>query len=108
MGIMKDLMEKSDDLRKQIWSQAVMAADKDPRSITTGLFLQSLNETIDIHSKTAPNISSTGSRFRFPAHFLVDRVLKTTLYQRRPYENLLPLRRCFTNGEPGRTERRGC
>ena len=51
MGIMKDLMKQSDELLKQIWSQAVMAADKDPRSITTGLFLQSLNETIDIHSK---------------------------------------------------------
>ena len=51
MGIMKDLMKQSDELLKQIWSQAVMAADKDPKSITTGLFLQSLNETIDIHSK---------------------------------------------------------
>jgi hypothetical protein len=51
MSVMKDLIEKSDELLKQIWSQAVMAADKDPRSITTGLFLQSLNETIDIHSK---------------------------------------------------------
>lgn len=51
MGMMKKLMEQSDELLKQVWSQAVVAADKDPRSITTGLFLQSLNETIDIHSK---------------------------------------------------------
>lgn len=51
VGIIKDLMKQSDELLKQIWSQALMVADKDPKSITTGLFLQSLNETIDIHSK---------------------------------------------------------
>lgn len=51
MGVMNDLMKQSDELLKQIWSQAVIVAEQDPTSITTGLFLQSLNETIDIHSK---------------------------------------------------------
>jgi len=71
MGIMKDLMKQSDEFLQQIWSQAVMAADKDPKSITG----------LNVVLTTAPKISSTGSRFRFPAHFMVDRVLKTNLYQ---------------------------
>ncbi len=51
MSIMKDLVKQSDELLQQIWSQAVVAAEMDTKSITIGLFLQSLNETIDIHSK---------------------------------------------------------
>ena len=33
------------------WSQATAAATTDPHSIITGLFIQSLNEVIDLHSK---------------------------------------------------------
>ena len=47
----EELMNKSDELHKEIWGLAVVAAEKDPHSILTGLFLQSLNETIDLHSK---------------------------------------------------------
>lgn len=51
IGAIENLMNKSDELHKQIWTHAVAAAEKDPHSILTGLFLNSLNETIDLHSK---------------------------------------------------------
>jgi hypothetical protein len=57
-----DLLTKSDEIHKQLWSQAVAAAQKDPHSITTGLFLESLNETIDLHSERV----FVGLRSRIP------------------------------------------
>lgn len=46
-----ELRGQSETLHEQIWSQAVAAAEKDGGSIMTGLFVESLNETIDLHSK---------------------------------------------------------
>ena len=37
--------------QESMWQQAVAAADKDHGSIMTGLFVQSLNEMIDVHAK---------------------------------------------------------
>jgi len=50
-GRIAELLEQSEKLHEQLWSQAVSAAQKDPSSLMTGLFLKSLNETIDLHSK---------------------------------------------------------
>jgi len=44
------LMAESEELHTQMWSQAVEVAEKDSGSIMTGLFLESLNESIDLHS----------------------------------------------------------
>ncbi len=38
-------------LQTQLWSTAAALGEKDPRAITVGLFLQSLNEVIDLHAK---------------------------------------------------------
>ena len=46
-----DLLTQSGVFHEQLWSQAMEAVDQDPRSIMTNLFLQSLNETINQHSK---------------------------------------------------------
>ena len=46
-----ELITQSEQLHEQLWSQGVMVAEKAPDSVMTGLFLQSLNETIDLHSK---------------------------------------------------------
>ena len=46
----KEMIAESEKLHEQLWSRAVAAAEKDSRSIMTGLFLESLNETIDLHS----------------------------------------------------------
>jgi hypothetical protein len=42
---------KSADLHHALWSQTTQVAAMDSRSILTGLFIQSLNEVIDLHSK---------------------------------------------------------
>lgn len=53
---------KSEALHEQLWQQAAAAAEKDPHSIVTGVFLQSLNEVIDLHSKRV----LVGMRSRIP------------------------------------------
>lgn len=42
---------RSEELHQELWSRAVAAAEKHPGLITTGLFLQSLNDVIDLHAK---------------------------------------------------------
>jgi len=49
-GNVVDAISKSEQLHERLWSQAVAAAEKD-RSPITGLFIQSLNEVIDLHAK---------------------------------------------------------
>jgi len=44
-------MRRSNELHARLWSEAVAVAEKDPRSVPTGLFLQAINEVIDLHAK---------------------------------------------------------
>lgn len=41
----------TEQLHKQLWSRAAALGATDPRAVMTGLFLQSLNEVIDLHAK---------------------------------------------------------
>lgn len=41
---------ETEDLQQQIWKQAVGVAKVDPHSVITGLFVNSLNESIDLYS----------------------------------------------------------
>ena len=50
-GKIAEVINQSGELQNQLWSKGVAAAEKNPNSIMTGLFLQSLNETIDLHAK---------------------------------------------------------
>jgi hypothetical protein len=50
-GDVAQAISESSKLHRALWSQATQAAAKDPHSIVTGLFIQSLNEVIDLHSK---------------------------------------------------------
>jgi hypothetical protein len=43
--------KQTDQLQKELWSQAMDAINKDPHSIPAGLFISSLNEVIDLHLK---------------------------------------------------------
>jgi hypothetical protein len=54
---------RSAELHKQLWSQATTAAAKTPGSIMTGLFIQSLNDVIDLHAK---RLFAGGSRIPLP------------------------------------------
>lgn len=44
-------ISESTKIHSRLWAQAVAAGEKDSRSIPIGLFIESLNEVIDLHSK---------------------------------------------------------
>jgi len=46
----QEAITKSESLQTQLWSQASEVALQDSKSIVTGLFIQALNDTIDIHA----------------------------------------------------------
>jgi len=50
-GNLQNAITKSEDLHDRLWLQAVAVGKKAPQPFPTGLFVQSLNEVIDIHSK---------------------------------------------------------
>lgn len=54
-------LARSEQLQGRLWAQAVAAAEKDQSPIT-GLFIQSLNEVIDLHAKRV----MVGLRSRVP------------------------------------------
>jgi hypothetical protein len=43
-------LRRSDELHRQLWAEAEAVATKYPQSIQVGLFVQSLNEMIDLHT----------------------------------------------------------
>ncbi len=43
--------KQTSDVQRQLWSLAVSAADEDPRPVTTGAFINSLNGAIDSQGK---------------------------------------------------------
>ncbi len=57
------LLARSGELHEELWSRAVAVAEQDPEAITTGLYIQSLNALIDVHSKRV----LVGLRSRIPA-----------------------------------------
>ena len=44
-------VRRSEELQGQLWSRTVSLGEKHPGSIVVGLFIQSLNEVIDLHAK---------------------------------------------------------
>lgn len=53
---------RSEALHEKLWVQAAAVAEKDPHSILTGVFIQSLNDVIDWHAKRV----FVGMRSRIP------------------------------------------
>jgi hypothetical protein len=45
------LAEQTNQLQRQLWSQATAMGEQNPRSVPTGLFISSLNEVIDLYAK---------------------------------------------------------
>ncbi len=56
-------IRRSEDIQQQMWAEAVTVGEKNPNSIVVGLFIQSLNEVIDLHAKRI----QAGLRSRIPA-----------------------------------------
>lgn len=50
-GDIEQALRRTDELHRQLWHEAEAIGRKHPNSIVTGLFIQALNETIDLHSK---------------------------------------------------------
>lgn len=50
-GNVEQVLRRSDELHRQLWKEAEAVGQEHPHSIVVGLFIQSLNETIDVHSK---------------------------------------------------------
>ena len=48
-GKLQQAMAKSEELHKRLWAVATMAADKE-KNVITSLFIQALNQVIDLHS----------------------------------------------------------
>jgi hypothetical protein len=60
-GSVAEAIARSEELQERLWSQATAAAEKNPTPITA-LFVQSLNEVIDVHAKRV----MAGLRSRIP------------------------------------------
>jgi hypothetical protein len=51
-GTVLEAGARAEELLESLWSEAVKASEnKNSNSVITGLFIQSLNETIDVHAK---------------------------------------------------------
>lgn len=47
----EQLLQRTDELHGQLWKEAEACGRDHPDSIVAGLFIQSVNETIDVHSR---------------------------------------------------------
>jgi len=61
-GRIAEGIRRSEQLQEQLWTQAVALGEAHPTSIVVGLFVQSLNEVIDLHAKRV----AVGVRNRIP------------------------------------------
>ena len=62
-GNIAEGIRRSEDIQQKVWTEAETVGNKNPNSIVVGLFVQSLNEMIDLHAKRL----QTGVRSRIPA-----------------------------------------
>jgi hypothetical protein len=61
-GKLQHALQESDKLLDVLWEQAVIVAKLDEKSVMTGLFISSLNDTIDLNEKRV----TAGLRNRIP------------------------------------------
>jgi hypothetical protein len=55
-------IRQSENIQNEVWTHATAVGEKNPNSIVVGLFVQSLNEMIDLHAKRI----QAGLRSRIP------------------------------------------
>lgn len=61
-GNVAEGIQRSENIQQQVWAEAEAVAEKNPNSIVVGIFVQSLNEMIDLHAKRL----QAGVRSRIP------------------------------------------
>ena len=64
-----EVLRRSEEIHQQLWTQAVVAAERDPRSVPTGLFIQSLNNMIDLHATRV--MAGLRNRMPFPVWIML-------------------------------------
>jgi hypothetical protein len=94
-GQVVDAIARSQEIQRALWTQATDVAKADPHSIVNGLFIQSLNEMIDLHSTRV----MVGLRSRIPiviwgALYFVAMLTMTTMGY---YEGLAGARRSLAS-----------
>jgi hypothetical protein len=62
-GYVAEGISRSEDIQQKVWTEAETVGNKNPNSIVVGLFVQSLNEMIDLHAKRV----QVGMRSRIPS-----------------------------------------
>jgi hypothetical protein len=62
-GNVAEGIRRSENIQQKVWAEAEAVGQKNPNSIVVGLFIQSLNETIDLHAKRV----QAGVRSRIPS-----------------------------------------
>jgi hypothetical protein len=50
-GNIAEGMRQSENIQNNVWTHAIAVGEKNPNSIVVGLFVQSLNDMIDLHAK---------------------------------------------------------
>jgi hypothetical protein len=61
-GNITEGLRRSENIQHQLWTEAETVGERNANSIVVGLFVQSLNETIDLHAKRV----QVGLRSRIP------------------------------------------
>src|SRR5215831_18397682 len=61
-GKLAEGIRRSEDIQQKVWTQAETVGNKNPNSIVVGLFIQSLNQMIDLHAARM----QAGMRSRIP------------------------------------------
>jgi hypothetical protein len=67
LGSLTDVLTESEKKHQELWSLAAKAGEQRPNSLLLALYIQSLNEVIDMHQERL----SVGARNRLPVVFLV-------------------------------------
>jgi hypothetical protein len=62
-GKLAEGIRRSENIQQQVWTEAETVGNKNPNSIVVGLFVQSLNQMIDLHAARM----QAGLRSRIPA-----------------------------------------
>jgi len=87
--------QRSEELHGRLWSEVVAVAERDPRSIPIGLFIQSVNELIDLHTK---RLNAAGrSRIPTPIWIALFSVLVVTLGAMGYHSGLTKTRRSLAS-----------
>lgn len=68
---LQEMKDNTERLQNELWSRAIAEGKQDPRAITTGLFIQSLNEVIDLYSKQRAGMKNRVPKVIFVVIYVV-------------------------------------